>query len=460
MTNKKDVLKTHARTGFLALLAEIKGCIQTAQTRAVLSVNSELVRLYWDIGRIIHERQGREGWGAGVIPRLALELHNELPDLKGFSERNIKRMLTFYRAYPNAIVPQAAAQLASPSKVPQPAAQMKDPILCSIPWFHHILLLEKVKDQGARRWYMEQTVANGWSRPILGLMIEAKSHVRQGKAVANFKERLPAPQSDLVQQALKDPYIFDFLTLSEPFHERELETTLIRHLEKFLLELGQGFAFVGRQVHLSVGDEDFYVDLLFYHLRLRAFVVIELKKGEFKPEYAGKLNFYCNVINDKMRHADDQPTIGLILCQSQNRLLAEYSLAGIKQPIGVSTYELTRALPASLKSALPTVEEIEAELDPDTAGKPSGDDRAGKAGDQKRLPVESAGKKAKKEARRFWCKRCLRWLEHDTGRCPLFPFVEGVKKWDECSCLTHTCCDAKASGIKRTRKTSVKYKDL
>lgn len=377
MTNKKDMLKTHARTGFSALLAEIKGRIQTAQTRAVLAVNSELVRLYWDIGRIIHERQGREGWGAGVIPRLARELHNELPDQKGFSERNIKRMLAFYRAYPNAIVPQAAAQLPSSSKMPQAAAQMTDSLLFSIPWFHHIVLLEKVKDQTVRRWYMEQTLTNGWSRNVLGLMIEARSHSRQGKAVANFRERLPAPQSDLVQQALKDPYIFDFLTLSEPFQERELETGLVRHLEKFLLELGQGFAFVGRQLHLSIGGEDFYVDLLFYHLRLRAFVVIELKKGEFKPEYAGKLNFYCNVINDKMRHPNDQPTIGLILCQSQNRLLAEYSLAGIKQPIGVSTYELTRALPASLKSALPTVEEIEKELRQDSAKKPSGLKRRG-----------------------------------------------------------------------------------
>jgi len=216
---------------------------------------------------------------------------------------------------------------------------------------------------------MEQTLTNGWSRNILGLMVDARAHSRQGKAVANFHQRLPIPQSDLARQTLKDPYIFDFLTLAEPFQERELETGLVRHLEKFLLELGQGFAFVGRQFHLSVGDDDFYVDLLFYHLRLRAYVVIELKKGKFKPEYAGKLNFYCNVINDRLRHPSDQPTIGLILCQSQDRLLAEYSLAGIDQPIGISTYELTRALPATLKSALPTVEDIEAELGRTSDGK-------------------------------------------------------------------------------------------
>jgi predicted nuclease of restriction endonuclease-like (RecB) superfamily len=209
---------------------------------------------------------------------------------------------------------------------------------------------------------MEQTLTNGWSRNVLTLMIESQAHRRSGKTVSNFDQLLPSPQSDLVQQTLKDPYIFDFLTLEEPFHERELEHQLVRHLEKFLLELGRGFAFVGRQYKLTVGDEDFHTDLLFYHLHLRAFVVIDLKTGPFKPEYAGKLNFYCNVVNDQLRHKDDQPTIGLILCQTKDNVLAEYALAGIDKPIGVSSYELTRALPASLQSALPTVEQIEAEL--------------------------------------------------------------------------------------------------
>jgi predicted nuclease of restriction endonuclease-like (RecB) superfamily len=235
-------------------------------------------------------------------------------------------------------------------------------MLWSIPWFHHIVLMVKVKDLSTRRWYMEQTLANGWSRSVLTHQIETGAHTRHGKAVSNFAALLPAPQSDLAQQTLKDPYIFDFLTLTEPFHERELETQLVRDVEKFLLELGQGFAFVGRQYRLDVGDEDFYLDLLFYHLRLRAFVVIDLKKGKFKPEYAGKLNFYCNVVNDRLKHPTDQPTIGLILCQEHDRLLAEYSFAGIDKPIGISTYELTRALPEALQSALPTVEEIEAEL--------------------------------------------------------------------------------------------------
>jgi len=357
----KKLAKTN---DFALLLTEVKQRIQLAQTQAVLAVNSELVRLYWDIGRIISARQKLEGWGAAVIPRLARELKNEMPELKGFSERNIGRMIAFYREYPDpsAFLPQPAAKISSPVKMPQPAAKLGTALLWAIPWFHHIVLMEKVKDIPTRYWYMEQTLANGWSRNILAMQIEAKAHARHGKARSNFALTLPAHQSDLVQQTLKDPYIFDFLTLTEPFHERELETELVRHLEKFLLELGQGFAFVGRQYKLDVGDDEFYIDLLFYHLRLRAFVVIELKKGKFRPEYAGKLNFYCNVVNDHLKHPADQPTIGLILCQERSRLLAEYSFAGIDKPIGISTYELTRALPKELRSALPTVEEIEAEL--------------------------------------------------------------------------------------------------
>ncbi len=379
MAGRKPTSAAVGRSDFAALLADVKGRIQAAQTRAVLAVNSELVRLYWDIGRIIDERQQQEGWGAAVIPRLALKLKNELPDLKGFSERNIKLMLAFYREYPDAgeVVQQAVSQLLGASKSPQqvakipapaevqpPVAQIPTTMFWSVPWAHHVVIVQKVKDLATRRWYMEQTLANGWSRNILALQIDARAHARHGKAVSNFAALLPEPQSDLAQQTLKDPYIFDFLTLTEPFQERELETELVRHLEKFLLELGQGFAFVGRQYRLDVGDEDFYIDLLFYHLRLRAFVVIDLKKGRFKPEYAGKLNFYCNVVNDRLTHPTDAPTIGLILCQTRDQLLAEYSFAGIDKPIGISTYELTRALPAQLKSALPTVEEIEAELAP------------------------------------------------------------------------------------------------
>lgn len=345
------------------LLTDIKQRIRQAQTRAMLSVNAELIRLYWELGQMLDARQKIEGWGAAVIPRLALDIRNDLPEIKGFSERNIKRMLAFYREYASAdFVPQAVAQINNQPKVPQAVALFSSEVLLALPWGQHLLLMEKLKDAQTRHWYMQATFSNGWSRSVLQMQIEAAAHTRQGKATSNFALRLPAPQSDLAQQALKDPYLFDFLTLAEPFRERELETGLIAHLEKFLLELGQGFAFVGRQYHVEVGDQDFYIDLLFYHLHLRCFIVIELKRGAFKPEYAGKINFYCNVVDDALKHASDTPTIGLILCQTQNEVIAEYALRGVDKPIGVSTFELTRALPAELESSLPSIEQIEREL--------------------------------------------------------------------------------------------------
>jgi len=357
------------------LLTEIKDRIRQAQTRAFLSANSEMIAMYWDIGRMIHLRQQMEGWGAGIIPRLARDIRNELPEVKGFSERNIGYMIRFFREYGEPpFLQQAAAKLQtdqmSSAIVPHIVAQLDNSAVSSLPthlafglpWFHHVILIEKVKELSTRIWYMQQTIEQGWSRDTLAAMIKGKVHDRQGQAVSNFSTRLPAPQSELARQLLKDPYIFDFLTLEEPFHERELETGLIRHLEKFLLELGSGFAFVGRQYHLEVSDKDFYLDLLFYHLRLRCFIVVELKKGDFKPEYAGKMNFYCSVVDDQLKNEADQPTIGLILCQTKDRILVEYSLRDIHKPIGISDYELTRALPENLKSSLPTVEEIEAEL--------------------------------------------------------------------------------------------------
>ncbi len=351
---------------YAGLLARIKDRIRQSQVRAVLSVNAELIRLYWDVGRMLEARQEREGYGTAVIPRLARDLRNELSEVKGFSERNIGRMIAFSRAYPepSALLPQPVAKLSAAADRPRPATDLDagGSLLWSIPWGHHAVLLEKIKDIGIRLWYMRQTLLHGWSRNVLSLMIASEAHARQGKAVNNFPDRLPPTQSDLAVQSLKDPYIFDFLTLEEPFHERELETGLLHHLERFLLELGQGFAFVGRQYHLDVGDDDFYVDLLFYHLRLRCFVVIDLKRGAFKAEYAGKMNFYLNVVDDRLRHPTDAPSIGLILCQDRNRVVAEYALRGMNKPIGVSEYELTRALPSELRSSLPTIEVIEAEL--------------------------------------------------------------------------------------------------
>jgi predicted nuclease of restriction endonuclease-like (RecB) superfamily len=358
------------------LLSDIKNRIRQAQIKATLSANAEMILMYWDVGRMVFEKQKREGWGSAVIPRLSLDIRNDLPEEKGFSKRNIGRMIAFYKEYGlDVILPQPVAKLESNGdsgriKVPQAVAQIFpiDPstnlqqLVAKIPWGHNILLMEKVKDLSSRLWYMQEIIEQGWSRDVLGLMIKNSAHIRQGGAVTNFQQRLPSPQSDLARQLLKDPYIFDFLTLEEPFHERELEVGLVRHLEKFLLELGQGFAFVGRQYQLEVSNKDFYIDLLFYHLKLRCFVVIELKKGDFKPEYAGKMNFYCSAVDDTLKHATDQPTIGLILCQTKDRLIAEYSLRDIHKPIGVSDYELTRALPDNLKSVLPTIEEIEAEL--------------------------------------------------------------------------------------------------
>lgn len=359
------------------LLGEIKNRIRQAQVKAVLSVNAEMILLYWDVGRMIHLRQQQEGWGAGVIPRLSRDIRNELPELKGFSERNIGSMIRFAREYDaSVILQQAVAKLPVPTNDTENLVQTGAPtivqeLLARIPWGHNVLLMEKIKELPARLWYARQVIDQGWSRDTLASMIKSQTHARQGVAVTNFARRLPASQSELAEQLLKDPYIFDFLTIEEPFRERELETGLVRHLEKFLLELGQGFAFVGRQYPLSVGEDDFYIDLLFYHLKLRCFIVIELKRGKFKPEYAGKMNFYCSIVDDKLRHEADQPTIGLILCQTKDRFIAEYALRDIHKPIGVADYEFTRALPDSLKSSLPSIEEIETELQSELANKPA-----------------------------------------------------------------------------------------
>jgi len=311
---------------------------------------------------LIHQRQQDEGWGASVIPRLSAELKNELPEVKGFSVRNLKLMVQFAQEYPTAFPSPDGDLIGQPAVAQLPTEEMRQPPVAQIPWAHNILIMQRVKEPTARQWYLQRTLVEGWTRNFLAQAIDSGLYQRQGQAVTNFETSLAPEQSALALETLKDPYIFDFLTLADPFHERELETELVRHLQKFLLELGRGFAFVGRQYLLKVDDEDYYVDLLFYHLHLRAFVVIDLKKGAFKPEYAGKLNFYCNVVNDQMRHSDDQPTIGLILCQTKSNVLAEYALTGIDKPIGVSSYELTRALPTNLQSSLPTVEQIEAEL--------------------------------------------------------------------------------------------------
>jgi predicted nuclease of restriction endonuclease-like (RecB) superfamily len=337
-----------------------------------MAVNAELLALYWDVGRIVAERRTVEGWGAKITQRLAHDIRNDLPEIKGFSERNLKRMLAFYNEYKELqFGPTALAQIPQGGRSPigpTPLAQLPEEghrmisLVALLPWAHNAMLLG-VKNHNARLWYMERTLEHGWSHDWLAAQIKSDLYARQGKATTNFATHLPAPQSALAQESLKDPYLFDFLTLEEPFHERELETGLVGHVEKFLLELGAGFAFVGRQHHLAISDQDFYIDLLFYHTTLHCYVVIELKKGQFKPEYAGKVNFYCSAVDDLLRHEQDNPTIGLILCQTTDRVVAEYTLRDMTKPIGVSEYQLTRALPEHLKSSLPTVEEIEERLE-------------------------------------------------------------------------------------------------
>jgi predicted nuclease of restriction endonuclease-like (RecB) superfamily len=380
------------------LLADIKMRIRRAQNRAVMSANAEMIRMYWDIGHMVAKRQGLEGWGKGLLRRLAVDLKDELPEIKGFSERNLQLMIQFQREYPDLfkISQRLVAELPDtslPGKIQlQPGTEF-DPndsaqsaqgseetqivqrVVAQLPWAHNVILIQKLKDLPTRFWYARQAIVQGWSRDTLAVMIKSNAHKRQGAAVTNFDMRLPEPHAKLARDTLKDPYIFDFLALDKPFRERELEAGLVKHLERFLLELGAGFAFVGRQVHLDVAEEDFYIDLLFYHLKLRSFVVVDLKIGPFKPEYAGKINFYCNVVDDKYRHATDNPTIGLILCQDKKRVLAEYALRGLDKPIGISEYELTRALPDNLKSALPTIEEIEAELTAGLQDENEGDDK-------------------------------------------------------------------------------------
>jgi len=338
-------MKDYAQT-----LLDLKKRIQEAQVKATMSANKELIKLYWAIGKTIVERQRESAWGSNVIERLAKDLQNSFPGLGGFSRANVFRMQAFYGAY---------------EKVAQPARQIEDMPIFNIPWFHNVVIMQKLKKNEERLWYAQKAIENGWSRTILEMQIESALHLRQGKAVTNFNKTLPVPHSDMAQQALKDPYLFDFLTLRDDYVEQELEHGLLNHVQQFLLELGQGFAFVGRQKHLAVGDLDFYIDLLLYNITLRCYVVVELKNTAFKPEYAGQLNFYLSAVDDLLRVPGDKPTIGLLLCKTKDNVVAEYALRDINKPIGVAGFEtkIVKKLPKELKSSLPTIEEIEAELE-------------------------------------------------------------------------------------------------
>ena len=323
-------------------LADLKTKIRSAQIKAALSVNNQLIRLYWEIGQEILKKQKEAGWGAKIIDQLAKDLSVAFPDMKGFSPSNLKYMRRFAEEYPGLKIGQ------------QPADQL--------PWWHNVILMTKVKNLSERIWYAEQTLENGWSRNILSLQIDSKLYHRQGKALTNFKTKLPPLQSDLAEQTLKDPYIFDFLSVGREAHEREIEKELVQHITKFLLELGTGFSFVRQQYRLEIGGEDYYIDLLFYHVKLHCYVVIELKAGKFKPEYAGQINFYLSAVDELLRSTSDNPSIGIILCRDKNRAVAEYPLRDVSKPIGVSEYQIGQSIPEKLKTSLPTVNELEEEL--------------------------------------------------------------------------------------------------
>ena len=313
-------------------LHSLKERIRQSQVRAALAVNQELVLLYWQIGQDILQRQSQEGWGTKVIEKLAKDLKAAFPEMKGFSRTNLLYMRAFAKAYSDEqIVQQLVGQ---------------------IPWGHNVRILDAVKNYDERLWYIQQTIENGWSRAVLEYQIESKLYQRQGQAITNFDQALPQPQSDLAQQILKSPYNFDFLSLGKEAVERDLERALIAHMRDFLLELGVGFSFVGSQYPLEVGGQEFRIDLLFYHLKLRCFIVIDLKMGKFEPAFSGQINFYVNVVDDLLRHPDDQPTIGMVLCKSKENTVVEYALRGVNTPIGVSTHSIEE-LPEPLQQSLP-----------------------------------------------------------------------------------------------------------
>ncbi|MDD2721006.1 MAG: PDDEXK nuclease domain-containing protein [Gallionella sp.] len=328
--------------GYADWLGELKAQIHEAQQRAAQAINLELVCLYWKIGNAIVIRQNKQGWGAKVVDRLAHDLRSAFPDMQGFSVRNLKYMRAFAVAWPDEAFVQA--------------------VLHKLPWYHHLALLDKLPGPETRRWYAAKAIEHNWSRNILVMQIETRLLERSGKAVTNFSDSLPSPQSDLARESLKDPYRFDFLGLTDEAQEREIEHALVKHVTEFLLELGAGFAFVGRQVLLEVGGDEFFIDLLFYHLKLRCYVVIELKGGKFKPEHLGQLGFYLTAVDRQVKSEQDNPTIGLLLCKSKNKIVAEYALGDKSQPMGIAEYKLLESLPPELQTSLPSIEQIEREL--------------------------------------------------------------------------------------------------
>lgn len=355
---------------YIEVLNDLKLKIRQARIKATFSANTQMLTMYWEIGCTILHEQKKQGWGSKIIDRFSSDLRTEFPDMKGLSVRNLKYMRAFAEAYPDfySLTPLPK----SPSEIVQgKLAQIKtgsnvsivQAALAQITWYHHITLLEKVKTAVERMFYIQKTIENGWSRDIMVLQIESDLFKRQGKAISNFKDTLPETDSDLVRETFKNPYLFDFLMLGEEAKEREVERALMQYLKKFMLELGKGFAYVGNQFNIEVQDDEYFLDLLFYNFHLHRFIVFELKVGDFKPEYAGKLNFYINTVNEQIKNEKDECTIGILLCKTPNELVVKYSLQGINTPIGVSEYQLKKGLPKKLKSGLPSIEELEAEIE-------------------------------------------------------------------------------------------------
>lgn len=332
---------------YKAWLTSLKQKFRTSQLKAAVSVNRELLEFYWELGAEIAARQALHRWGDGFLQQLSQDLMAAFPEMKGFSRRNIEVIRQWHLFYSQPIAQQPVAQLAG---------------ITQIPWGHNQAIINKCKQVDEALYYVRSVAQHNWSRSVLVHQIESGLYQREGKAITNFAHTLPMPQSDLAQQTLKDPYILDFLSLGKDFTERELEHKLVEHITHFLLELGAGFAYVGKQVPLQVGTKQFYLDLLFYHVRLHCYVVVELKTVEFEPEHAGKLNFYLKAVDEQLRTANDAPTVGLLLCKTKDRLVAEYALSDIHKPMGIAEYQLTHLLPDTLKSSLPSVEEIEAEF--------------------------------------------------------------------------------------------------
>lgn len=333
-------------------LTGLKQKFRTAQIKAAVAVNRELLQFYWELGADIAARQDLHRWGDGFLRQLSRDLTAEFPEMKGFSRRNLELIRQWHRFYNASIAQQPVSQLAE---------------ITQIPWGHNLVIISKCKQLDEALYYVRSVLRYNWSRSVLVHQIESGLYQREGKAITNFAHTLPAPQSDLARQTLKDPYILDFLALDKDFTERELEHKLVEHIMHFLLELGSGFAYVGKQVPLQVGGKQFYLDLLFYHVRLHCYVVVELKTVEFEPEHAGKLNFYLKAVDEQLRTPNDAPAVGLLLCKTKDRLVAEYALSDIRKPMGIAEYRLTHSLPDTLKSSLPSVEAIEAEFTGDAA---------------------------------------------------------------------------------------------